>query len=92
MHTMFINWKYIHNLNMKESLKLLSYPSIARERENCKGIMIGINNELWAYQAAAGNPQFQAINCTKCGEYKKAFTFHRKHLKDCSRIRCKCHN
>jgi hypothetical protein len=51
----------------------LTFPQGARGSPNPDGLgnMLGYDDEHWIYQASKRDPQFQAINCTKCGEYKK---------------------
>jgi hypothetical protein len=52
-------------------LQQLKNPLAARGRLDGYNKIVNYDQEHWIFQAAERDPQFQAINCKKCGEYQK---------------------
>ena len=50
-------------------LEQLKNPTCARGLIDELGTIVDYDDEHWIYQAGSDDPQFQAINCEKCGEY-----------------------
>jgi hypothetical protein len=73
-------------IQFKKVMNQLSKPLNARGGEDGCGEKMTYKDPHWVYCADRYEQQFQAINCTKCGEYK--YTARIQPLSHHSRCKC----